>query len=83
MTIKFHPHALERIDERGTTEDEVIKTIEEGEQFPAKYGRTGFRLNFPFNNEWHEKHYTNKQLEVYAVKQDSDWLVITIITRYF
>lgn len=83
MEIKFHPHALERITERGTTEDEVIETINKGEEFPAKYGRIGFSHNFPFNDMWHDKFYVNKQLEVYAVKQDNDWLVITIITKYF
>jgi hypothetical protein len=43
MPIKFHPHALERMEERNATEDEVIATIEEGEQFPAKFGRAAFR----------------------------------------
>ena len=46
MPIKFHPHALERMEERNATEDEVIATIEEGEEFPAKFGRAGFRRNF-------------------------------------
>ena len=36
MSIKFHPHALERMEERNATEDEAIATIEGGEQFPAK-----------------------------------------------
>lgn len=30
------------MDERGATEPEVIATIENGESFPAKFGRTGF-----------------------------------------
>lgn len=29
MTIRFHPHALERIQERGATEDEVKATVKE------------------------------------------------------
>lgn len=81
--IKFHIHALERLSERGATEVEVIKTVESGEIFPAKYGRTGFRRNFPFNGAWRGKHYEVKQLEAYAVKEGDDWMVITIITRYF
>lgn len=83
MAIQFHPHARERMEERGTTEDEVRKTIEHGEQFPAKFGRTGFRRNFLFNGEWRGEYYANKQLEVYAVQKGNDWLVITIITKYF
>lgn len=83
MSIRFHPHALERMKERGATEDEVETTVKQGEQFPAKFNRTGFRRNFPFNNEWRGRYYKNKQIEVYAVMEGVDWLVVTIITRYF
>jgi len=41
MAIRLHPHALERMKERGATEDEVISAVEKGEQFPAKFNRTG------------------------------------------
>lgn len=51
MVIRFHPHAHERMKERGATEDEVKSAIKEGEQFPAKFNRTGFRRNFSFNGE--------------------------------
>ena len=83
MTIKFHPHALERMEERNATEDEVIATIEGGEQFPAKFGRAAFRRNFNFGARWRGRPYKTKQIEVYAVKEDRDWLVITVLTRYF
>ena len=52
MTIRFHPHALDRMKERGTTDDEVKITIASEESFAAKFGRTGFRRNFSFFNEW-------------------------------
>ncbi len=81
--VKFHPHASERLSERGATEEEVIATVEEGESFPAKYGRTGFRRNFAFNGMRRGKHYRNKQIEAYAVKEKDIWIVITIIVRYF
>ena len=83
MVIRFHPHALERMKERGASVDEINAAIAEGEQFPAKFERTGFRRNFEFNREWRGKHYAMKQVEVYAIKENADWLVITIITRYF
>ena len=81
--VKFHPHAKERLFERGAIEAEVIATVEGGESFPAKYGRTGFRRNFPFNGTWRGKDYATKQIEAYAVREGDDWIVITIITRYF
>ena len=69
MAVRFHPHALERLRERGVTEDEAAATVLDGEQFPAKFGRTGFRRNFPFTAEWHGRRYGTKQVEVYAVQE--------------
>lgn len=81
--VRFHIHARERLLERGASEEEVIATVERGESFPAKFGRTGFRRNFLFEDSWRGKHYATKQVEAYAVQEGDDWLVITVITRYF
>ena len=81
--IRFHPHARERLQERGAEEMEIIETIEKGENFPIKFGRTGFRRNFHYNNVWKGTHYATKQVEAYAVKEGDDWIVITVITRFF
>ena len=81
--VRLHPHARERLQERGATEEEIQATVAQGEQFPAKFGRTGFRRNFPFDQEWRGRHYRTKQIEAYAVQEGADWLVITVITRYF
>ena len=83
MAVRFHPHALERMEERNATEPEVIETVEQGERFPSKYERDGFRRNFPFESEWRGHYYRTKQVEAYAVREGSDWLVITVITRFF
>jgi hypothetical protein len=71
--------------ERGATEAEVFATIERGERFPAKYGRTGFRRNFPFEGLWQTRHYANKQVEAFAVAEDAEdqWLVISVVVKYF
>jgi hypothetical protein len=60
MSIRFHPHARERMEERGASEDEVEITVTQGEQFPAKFDRTGFRRNFAFESEWRGKYYRTK-----------------------
>jgi len=83
MTVRLHPHAIDRLSERGATEAEIVATVETGEAFPAKYGRTGFRRNFPFGKVWRGKTYATKQVEVYAVKEGDDWLAITVVTRYY
>lgn len=84
MEIRFHPHALERIEERGATEDEVRAAVELGEKFPVKFGRVGFRRNFPFDRSWRGRSYLTKQVEVYTVEEEpQNWLVITVITPYY
>ena len=83
MSVRLHPHVLERMEERGATEEDVRATVEHGERFPAKFGRTGFRRNFPFDSEWRGRYFRSKQVEAYAVQEGLDWLVITVITRYF
>jgi hypothetical protein len=82
MSVRLHPHARQRLSERGATETEVIATVEQGERFSAKFGRTGFRRNFPFSGQWRGKSYRTKQVEAIAVAEKG-WLVITVIVRYF
>ena len=55
----------------------------EGEQFQAKFGRTGFPRNFGFGRNWRGRRYATKQVEVYAVRDGEDWLVLTVLTKYF
>jgi hypothetical protein len=83
MSVRLHSHAQDRLAERGATDVEVIATVEGGERFPAKFGRTGFRRNFSFGAEWRGRRYASKQVEAYAVKEGEDWLVITVIVKYF
>jgi hypothetical protein len=83
VKIELHAHARERLAERGATEAEVVSTVVEGERFPAKFGRVGFRRNFPFDGVWRGRRYSTKQVEAYAVQDKRRWLVITVITRYF
>ena len=82
MNVRLHPHAVERLAERGAIESEVIATVENGERFPAKLGRQGFRRNFVYNAEWRGRFYANKQVEAIAVEENG-WLVITAVVRFF
>ena len=81
--MRIHPHARDRMQERGAADEEVESAIREGERFPVKFGRQGFRRNFPFNAEWQGRRYATKQLEVIAVYEDGDWLAISLIVKYF
>ena len=82
MNIRIHPHARARMLERGASETELIATVQEGEKFPAKFGRVGFRRNFQVSSQWRGRYYQNKQIEAYAVAEDG-WLVLTVIVKYF
>jgi hypothetical protein len=69
--------------ERGASEDEIAATIRDGERFSAKYEREGFRRNFRFDGLWRGRRYSTKQIEALAVFEDDDWLVISVIVKYF
>jgi hypothetical protein len=81
--MRLHPHARERMLERGASEDEVAATIGGGERFAAKFGREGFRRNFRFDGIWRGRRYAMKQVEAFAVFENGDWLVISVIVKYF
>jgi hypothetical protein len=83
IKIKLHQHCRDRLAERGADEAEVVASVESGESFPAKLGRTGFRRNFPFAGIWRGRRFHTKQVEAYATPENDGWLVITVIVRYF
>ena len=83
MAVRLHPHAVERAAERGATEAEIVATVETGERVPAKHGRTGFRRNHPGPWTWRARTFDTKQLLAYASPQGDDWLVITVIVKFF
>ena len=58
-------------------------TVTGGERFPARFGRTGFRRNFAFGGIWRGRLYRTKQIEAFAVEESGDWLVITVLVKYF
>jgi len=83
LSVRLHPHAVARMTERGATEAEVIATVEDGERFEAKFGRTGFRRNFSFGSAWRGRTFATKQVEAYAVQEGGGWLVITVVVKYY
>jgi len=83
MRIIIHPHAIERIKERGIRVKEVMETVGGGDRFRAKFDRVGFRKNFIFRGAWQGTYYETKQVEVYGVREKGNFIVITAIARYF
>lgn len=83
MTVRIHPHARDRMAERGATEHEVALCIDSGERFAARFGRTAFRRNFAYAGTWRGRWYATKQVEVVAVEEAGSWLAITVLVKYF
>ncbi|MDX2222253.1 MAG: DUF4258 domain-containing protein [Rhodospirillaceae bacterium] len=83
MTVRLHPHCMERMSERGAGESEVSTTVLTGSRLQARFGRISFRKEFPGPWTWQGKRYEQKEVEAIAVPDGSDWLVITVIVRYF
>ena len=63
--------------------NDVITTVEHGEMFPPKFGRVGFRRNFHYNELWRGKHFATRQVEAIAVREGGDWLVVTVIVKFY
>jgi len=82
MAVIFHPHALERMAERGATEDEVLKTIEMGQVFMARFGRRLYSFSFPYQDYWRSQFYKEKHIDAYVVDDEEDIIVITVIVKY-
>jgi len=57
MDIQIGPHTLERAEERGTNEKEIIDVINAGFSIPAKYGREGKAKIYDFKQKRHNKYY--------------------------
>ncbi len=36
-----------------------------------------------FAGDWRGRRYRTKQIEAFAVEEGSDWLVITVVVKYF
>lgn len=83
MAIIFHPHALVRMDERGATREEVLKTISEGRTSAARYGRRIYSMVFPFGDFWRANFYEHKMVEAFCIEEGEDMIAITVVVKYF
>jgi hypothetical protein len=83
MKIRIHPHAAQRIRERGATAGQVRQTVTMGTRSPAKLGRTKFLRVFAFGRTWNGKWYPKQQIEAFATTIPDGWLVVTVIVKYF
>ena len=81
--IRFSRHAMDRLPERGTNEEEVCRAIREGSRQPAKHNRIMCQLNLQFRDSWQGKNYEIKQVAPVIAETASEIVVVTVYTFYF
>jgi len=72
------------LKERGATPSEAVRTVRNGTRTPAKFGRFEFVARYPFGNMWLGKAYATKEVHAIAAPRGpNNWLIITVIVKYF
>ena len=82
MNIQIDPHTLERAEERGANEEEIIDVINTGFSIPAKYARKGKAKIYNFNQKRHNKYYEQKRVEVFYITEGSVIITVTVYVFY-
>ncbi len=76
--IVFSRHALDTMEDRGATTQEVAQAIRVGERVPAKGRRVAFRKNFPYRREWKGRFYETKQVMPIVAEESEQFVVVTV-----
>jgi len=83
VAIIIHPHALQRMEERGATREEVLRTIASGRMSAAKFGRRIHTMTFSYDDYLRLRPYEHKLIEAYSVEEGGDVIVITVVVKYY
>jgi hypothetical protein len=82
MDIFIDPHTLERAEERGTDENEIIDVINTGFSIPAKYDRLGKAKIYSFQKQRHGKFYNQKRVEIFYTIVENRVITVTVYVFY-
>lgn len=82
MAIQIDPHALERAEERGTNESEIIDVIQTGFSVPARHGRSRRAKVFDFDRSRNNRHYPQKRVEVIYTIEEDEIITVTVYVFY-
>lgn len=81
--IRLSGHALEQLQFRGTSTEEVIDSIRTAPWQPAELGRSECRRDYAYDAVWNNKHYQTKQVRPIFVEEESEIVVITVYTYFY
>ena len=73
MEIQIDQHTLERAEERGTNENEIIDVINTGFSIPAKYRRIGRAKIYDFKQ---------RRVEVFYIIEKDTIVTVTVYVFY-
>jgi hypothetical protein len=82
MDILIDPHTLERAEERGTDENEIIDVINTGFSIPAKYDRLGKAKIYSFQKQRYGKFYNQKRVEIFYTIEENRVITVTVYVFY-
>jgi len=79
----YHSHIIARMSQRGINKEEVEETLNNGWQAddvkPGIYGKT---FVIPYNKEWEEKYFEEKEVRVYYKVVNNEIVLLTVKARY-
>lgn len=79
----FHLHIKARMMQRGITDEEIEKVLNDGyEVDDAKKGTFGKGFVFPYNREWERNFFEEKEVRVYYKFIDDKIVLLTAKARY-
>ena len=79
---RLSAHALSYATKRGFTVAEVEDAIRSSQWERAELGRVECRKTFPFNREWNNRLYANKEIRPIFVEEADEIVVVTVYTYY-
>ena len=82
MEIQIDQHTLERAEERGTNENEIIDVINTGFSISAKYGRIGKAKIYNFKQRRNRKYYEQRRVEVFCIIEKDVIITVTVYVFY-
>ena len=82
MEIQIDPHTLERAEERGTNEAEIIEVINTGFSIPAKLGPLGRAKVYHFKQTRNRRYYQQKSVELFYTVEEDVLITVTVYVFY-
>ena len=83
MAVRLTFHARQKMLERGTTEDEVVESVQSASWEQADLGRLQCFMDFSFDALWYGHHYQTKQVNPIFVEEGTDIVIVTVYVYYF